>query len=406
MARAVIFIAVLLGIAALKVGEAIIIPIVTAALFALVLAPLANRIQQYVKNAAIAALLSSLCCCIGAVSLLYVVIYHSSSFAAQVEDFGPRFEQKLAVFERDFRGTLRQFTRHLPLYRRAENEAPPEGVMAIIDAAENRSGPGPIAFMMTSMFKMIVAPIGSGAFQFLLILLLSTVFLVFRYSVRDRFLALVAIERREETLGYIHEGSARLGRFLLAFTFTNALFGILLGITFYLLDTPSPWFFALIFALLRFVPFIGVPLGGIGMLLVLFVVGAGWEDYVFPVTTLFVIDLILTNVFEPLLYSRSCDVHPVVVVLSAMFWAWLWGPIGFILSIPLTMTLLMFGSYFPAVAPYCALATNEKPGSVWRRAGAPEIILPGEYREKEVVAAPATSQESVARVVLSSEVSP
>jgi predicted PurR-regulated permease PerM len=56
-----------------------------------------------------------------------------------------------------------------------------------------------------------------------------------------------------------------------------------------------------------------------------------------------VVEIITANLIEPWLYGRSTGITPLAVLLSAVFWAWIWGPIGLLLSMPLTVSLVSIG---------------------------------------------------------------
>jgi len=58
-----------------------------------------------------------------------------------------------------------------------------------------------------------------------------------------------------------------------------------------------------------------------------------------------VVELTVSQAVEPLLYGHSTGLSPFAAVVSAIFWIWLWGPVGLILSMPLTLCLVVLGRY-------------------------------------------------------------
>src|SRR5262249_27129254 len=98
---------------------------------------------------------------------------------------------------------------------------------------------------------------------------------------------------------------------------------------------------------LRFSPFIGTWLGGVFPVLISVAVSAGWFQPLMVVALLVVLGLVANNVIEPMLVSRSTGVSPIALVVAAAFWAWLWGPIGLVLSTPMTVCLAVMGRYVP-----------------------------------------------------------
>jgi len=139
----------------------------------------------------------------------------------------------------------------------------------------------------------------------------------------------------------------------------NLLYGTMIWLLLWLLSVPVPFFFALVLGIMRFVPFVGVPLGTLGTAAILIVTLNDTTDVLLPITVLILADLFVANFVEPYLYARACNLHPVTVFLSALFWVTLWGPIGFVLSVPLTMLLIMICSSLPDLEPYCMLLTKE-----------------------------------------------
>jgi hypothetical protein len=97
--------------------------------------------------------------------------------------------------------------------------------------------------------------------------------------------------------------------------------------------------------LLRFAPYIGPLLGAVAPLTLAAAVDPGWWSVV-SVALLFVaIEPLTGYVVEPLLYGHSTGLSPMSVIVAAVFWTWMWGPVGLILSTPLTLCLVVMGRH-------------------------------------------------------------
>jgi hypothetical protein len=72
-----------------------------------------------------------------------------------------------------------------------------------------------------------------------------------------------------------------------------------------------------------------------------------------------VVELLTANVIEPLLFGKSAGISPVALLVAAIFWTWLWGPIGLILSTPLTVCLFVLGRYVPQLEFFAVLLGEE-----------------------------------------------
>src|SRR5262249_44140156 len=60
-----------------------------------------------------------------------------------------------------------------------------------------------------------------------------------------------------------------------------------------------------------------------------------------------VVETIIANAVEPWLYGSSTGISSLAIIVAAVFWTWLWGPIGLLLSTPLTVCLMVIGRYVP-----------------------------------------------------------
>jgi hypothetical protein len=110
---------------------------------------------------------------------------------------------------------------------------------------------------------------------------------------------------------------------------------------------PSPALWAVLGALLRFVPYIGSWISGALPIVLATAVDPGWSMALWTLALYVAAELIAGQVIEPFLYGRSTGLSPVSVIVAAIFWSWLWGPIGLILSTPLTLCLVVLGRHVP-----------------------------------------------------------
>ena len=87
-------------------------------------------------------------------------------------------------------------------------------------------------------------------------------------------------------------------------------------------------------------PYIGAPLSAVIPLALAAAVDPGWTALLWTACLYLVVEATMGQVVEPLLYGRSTGLSPFAVVVAATFWTWLWGPIGLIVSTPLTLCLV------------------------------------------------------------------
>lgn len=171
--------------------------------------------------------------------------------------------------------------------------------------------------------------------------------LLARDDLRSRFLRLTGQGRMPSTTKAVDDASARISRYLLMQFILNSSFGLLVGIGLLFIGVPYAVLWGLLAAVLRYVPYIGPLAAGIFPLSASLVLFPGWWQ-LFAVIALFLaLDLGMNNIIEPWAFGKSMGVSQVGLIVSAAFWFWLWGPVGLILSAPLTVVLAVLGKYVP-----------------------------------------------------------
>ena len=125
----------------------------------------------------------------------------------------------------------------------------------------------------------------------------------------------------------------------------NTSFGVIIAIGLGFIGIPSPVMWGILGALLRFVPYIGAPLSALMPLTLAAAIDPGWSLLLWTAALYAVVELTLGQAVEPLLYGHSTGLSPFAVVVAATFWTWLWGPIGLILSTPMTLCLVVLGRH-------------------------------------------------------------
>jgi AI-2E family transporter len=143
----------------------------------------------------------------------------------------------------------------------------------------------------------------------------------------------------------LDEAAHRLSRYFLSQLAINTAFGIVIGVGLFLIGVPSPVLWGILGALLRFVPYIGSAIAAILPIALAAGVSPGWMMALETAALFLVVETLTGQFLEPLIYGHSTGLSPVSVVVAAIFWTWLWGPIGLILSTPLTLCLVILGRH-------------------------------------------------------------
>ena len=166
-----------------------------------------------------------------------------------------------------------------------------------------------------------------------------------REDLRDRMIRLFGSSDLHRTTLAMDDAASRLSTYFLTQLGINAAFGVIVSFGLYFIGVPSPLLWGLFAALMRFVPYIGSAISAILPIALAAAVSPGWSMAIWTAGMFLVIESLMGQVVEPLLYGHSTGLSPFAVIVSALFWAWLWGPIGLILSTPFTVILVVLGRH-------------------------------------------------------------
>jgi predicted PurR-regulated permease PerM len=164
-------------------------------------------------------------------------------------------------------------------------------------------------------------------------------------DLRDRFVRLAGSRDMQRTTVALDEAATRLSRYLFMQTCINTVFGVIIGTGLWLIGIPNAGLWALMSMLLRFIPYVGVPLAFLFPFFLALAVDPGWEKMVWTMALYGGVEAVVGQMVEPFLYGRSMGLSAVAVVVAAVFWTWLWGPVGLLLSTPLTMCFVVLGRH-------------------------------------------------------------
>jgi predicted PurR-regulated permease PerM len=195
------------------------------------------------------------------------------------------------------------------------------------------------------VIQRVISPLVDPLTTTGIIIVFVIFFLVQREDLRDRLIRLAGSTDLHRTTAAIDDAGQRLSRYLLAQSALNAAFGVTIGVGLALIGVPNPVLWGILAAVLRFVPYIGAIIAAAFPLALAVAVDPGWTTLILTAALFLVVELIVGQVVEPLLYGHSTGISPVAVVVAAMFWTWLWGPIGLLLSTPLTVCLDVLGRH-------------------------------------------------------------
>ncbi|TVZ62997.1 putative PurR-regulated permease PerM [Rhizobium mongolense USDA 1844] len=200
----------------------------------------------------------------------------------------------------------------------------------------------PIA-TLTSLIGPLVGPIASLG----LIIVVVIFMLLEREELRDRFIRLVGYGDLHRTTEALQEAGSRVAQYLLMQLVVNCAYGIPLALGLWAVGIPNAVLWGMLAIVLRFVPYIGPVIAAVLPLFLAFAVDPGWSLVLWVAAIFLALELTSNNIVEPWLYGSRTGLSPLAIIVAAIFWAWLWGPVGLILSTPLTVCLAVLGRYVP-----------------------------------------------------------
>ena len=183
-----------------------------------------------------------------------------------------------------------------------------------------------------------------------IVIVLVVFFLIRREDLRDRFIHLVGKGQVTVTTHMLEDAGARVSRYLSMLFLINVTFGVSVGVGLYLIGVPNALLWGILAAALRFIPYIGPWIAAAMPIGLSMAISPGWLAPALTVGLFVALELFSNNVLEPWLYGKNTGVSPVAILVAAVFWLWLWGPVGLLLATPLTVCLLVVGKHFPQLS--------------------------------------------------------
>jgi predicted PurR-regulated permease PerM len=205
-----------------------------------------------------------------------------------------------------------------------------------------------------------LGPIVEPLARAVIVLVMVIFFLVKREDLRDRFIRLVGRGHVTVTTRALDEAGQRIGRFLAQQSAINGSFGVAVAAGLWAIGIPYGPLWGFLAAVLRFVPFVGTLVAMVIPAALAFAQFPGWGQLVATLGLFMGLDALTAYVVEPIVIGAKTGVSSMAMLLSAVFWSWLWGPVGLVLSTPLTVCLAVLGKHVPRLA-YLEVLLGDQP---------------------------------------------
>ena len=333
-------------VVALYLGREVLIPITLAVLLSFILAPLVALLQR-MGLPKVPSVLLSVVAALGAILILGAVI--GTQIASLAQDL-PRYQTTVEHKISSVRGYA---TTHLnQMVARLGREMHSTNPTVNATAAETPGEPKPMPVQVQQpspsplhVAEQVLAPVLSPLETIGIVFIVAIFILLQREDLRGRLIRLFGSNDLLRTTSALDDAASRLARYFLTQLCINASFGVLIGIGLSVIGVPSPLLWGVLGALLRFVPYVGSLIAAVLPVALAAAVDPGWSMVIWTAALFLVTEGIMGQAVEPLVYGHSTGLSPLAVIVVAIFWSWIWGPIGLILSTPLTLCLVVLGRH-------------------------------------------------------------
>ncbi|MGH8294865.1 MAG: AI-2E family transporter [Steroidobacteraceae bacterium] len=338
-------------VAALYVGREVLIPVTVALLLSFLLTPLVELLRRVWLGRVVSVLLA-------VILALGIIIAIGSAIGSQVARLGKQLPQYQTTIERKISSLRRETISHISGrlasldHRLSSGGQPHPAPAAPLQANPQAPARTPIPVVVTqptpsalSIGEKVILPVLSPIATAGIIFVVTIFTLLQKEDLRDRAIRLFGSGDLRTTTLAMNDAGRRLSRYFLTQLGINTSFGAILAAGLYFIGVPDPVLWGIVGGLLRFIPYIGSWIAALLSIALAAAVSPGWSMAIWTAVLYAGTELILGQAVEPLIYGHSTGLSPLAVIIAAIFWTWIWGPIGLIISTPITLCLVVLGRH-------------------------------------------------------------
>lgn len=344
----------------LHFGSNVFLPLAIATLIAFALSPMVSALRQRGWPRVVAVLCAVTVAFAILGSLLAVMAGQLSEVAERLPTFQSNIFSKLESLQEagNSSGVMGRFVEMLtrivdevgnamPAAAGADMAAEPMQVAVVEDQSA--------LHLLQDVLVPIISPIVTAG----LVVVVVIFMLMEREDLRDRFIRLVGSNDLHRTTEMLEDAGSRVARYLLIQLLVNVIYAVPIGIGLWALGVPNPLLWAFMTLILRFLPYVGSVIAAAVPMFLAFAVSPDWSLVLYTAALFASVELITSNLIEPWLYGTRTGLSPLAVIVAAIVWTWIWGPMGLILSTPLTVCLVVLGRYLPQFEVFDILFGDE-----------------------------------------------
>jgi predicted PurR-regulated permease PerM len=327
----------------------VLIPIALAILLTFLLAPVVRRLEQWRVPRVVGAVLAAGMATVAVSGLVWLVRNQVVTLAEELPQYKDNIATKMRALRPLARSPVTEAGKAINELS-AEIAKPIPGEPGPAEPAKQDEKPQAVRVVSlppspiesaSAMVSPLIKPLTTAG-----IVLVFTMFMLMRReALRDKVIKLIGENEVHATTPAIDEVGERVGRYLAMQTFCNALTGGLIGLGLWALGVPNAALAGFMIAFLRFAPYIGVWVGAAIPVVISLATSEGWWQPGLVILLVVGVEVLIASFIEPLLVGTRTGLSPLAVLIAAVFWSWLWGAVGLLLAVPLTVCLAVLGRH-------------------------------------------------------------
>jgi len=355
-------VAFLLAIVAIYLARQILVPLSVAVLLSFLLTPTVRRLERWKLGRLGSVLLVFVVSMAWVAGVGYVVGKQLIDVLNQLPAYKENLQAKMESLHGQAGGGLAKATASVQeLSRELAAPNPPDAQALPREPSQTQKAASPVVAgarpvpvelvepppnalqSLRNLAGPLLQPIGTAV----IVVIFTLVILIKREDLRNRVLRLLGRGRLPRATQAFDDAAARVTRYLRMQFLVNVVFGTMIAFALYLIGLPSAVLWGALAGLLRFMPYLGPIVGGSLPTLMALAVFPGWRYPLMCLGLFLIIEILVAYAVEPWLYGTHTGVSSLAILVSAALWTTLWGPVGLMLSTPLTVCLLVLGRHVP-----------------------------------------------------------
>ena len=367
LSRLLVLITAVVVVAVLYLAKIVFLPLAFAILFAFLLAPLITMLERIRLPRLLAILIVILGFGLMLGSIGWVVVMQLVDVADELPTYRANVAEKVEAMHSPQNSAFsraRREVEHLNEQLGLANASPAPDLHYTDKKALGSSPEQPIHVQEVARPNGRLDQLG-GIVEPIVTAFLTVVFTFFvlleREDLRNRVIRLTGDTHLHLTTEAMNDASRRISRYFSLQFLVNTVYGLITFAALHFLGLPHAFLFGALATLLRFIPYIGAPVAALLPTVYSLAMFHGWTNSLYILGTFVLLEVVTANYAEPRLYGKHTGLSSLAILIAAAFWTLVWGPVGLVLSVPLTVCLVVVGRHVPYLEFLTVLLGDQPP---------------------------------------------